>query len=96
MEGAGREKEPHLVLPDRPAERGFEIGQLLYPVRGLQPASLERVCEIVALEVLVLITGEEAAVEFVAAVSRNHVQPDAAARHVSGRATGGVDHFLAH
>ena len=60
------------------------------------PALLQVLRQVARLEALVLVTGEEAAAEDVAAVPWNHVQPDAAAGDISAGAGGGVDHLLRH
>ena len=63
VERARRQEEPDPVLLDRPAERGLEVGQLVDAVGGLQAARLQLVGQVVGLEALVLIAGEEAPVE---------------------------------
>ncbi len=96
MKRPRREEEPHLVLLDRSAERGLDIGQSVDAIGGFQAARFQVVGEVVGLEALVLIAGKGAPAEMIAAVFRNHVQPHPTARHVGRRAAGRVDHFLAH
>ena len=81
---------------DRTAERSLEIVELVDAVGGAQAARLQVVGQVVALEALVLVAGEDAAADRVAAVARNHVQPDAPAGNICRRAAGRVDHLLAH
>ena len=96
MEGARGAEEPHLVLLDRSAEGTFDVPELIDAVGRLQTAGLEVRRQVVGLEVLVLIAGEHGAAVPVAAVARDHVQADPAARDVGAGAAGRVDHFLAH
>ncbi len=95
-EVTGRREVPDLVLLDRAAEGAFDVGQLADAVRRADAALDQVVVDVVALERLVLVAEEQAARHDVAAVAGNLVQTDAAARHVSRGAGGGVDHFLRH
>ena len=95
-EVAGRREKPDGVLLDRTADRAFDVVQLGDTVTGLEAAVDQVGPDVVALKTLVLKAHEHAAGDDVAAVARDHVQANAAARDVGGRAAGGVDHLLAH
>src|SRR5438046_1389737 len=86
MEGARGAEEPHLVLLDRSAEGTFDVPELIDAVGRLQTAGLEVRRQVVGLEALVLIAGEQGAAVPVAAVARDHVQADPAARDVGAGA----------
>ena len=96
MERADRAEEPGSVLLDRSAQRTLDVIEQIDAVGSLNAASLQVIREVARLEALVLVTEKAGATQFVAAVPRDHVQPDAAAGHVGRGAAGGVDHFLAH
>ena len=96
IERSGRHEEPEFVLLDRSPERSLEVGQLVDAVGRLQTAGLQLVRQVVRPEAVVLIACKKAAVQRVAAVFRNHIEPHATARDVRRGAAGRIDHLLAH
>ena len=93
---AGRREEPELVLHDGTALADREVADVLGAVALGHTQRLQPVGQVVALPLAGAIVGRQAAAEPVAALARDHVERDAAARTVGADATGLVARLLDH
>ena len=89
-----RAPEPQPVLDQRSAERGVEIVDTLDGRGGREPASLQSVTQVVALQMVVGIRDQSEALERVAPVSRNQVESHASHFRLRREAAGLDRHFL--